>query len=121
MVPSADCPGAWREPRSGLSASAVDWRACMSGDRRGGGNGAKAPTGSDDQADASNEATSPEAPSGIRSLCEPFRSVILAKLEAGLSAQRIFQDLVSDHVKCPHFLSGDYESTVWVTDGMSVC
>lgn len=62
-----------------------------------GANGAKAPTGSDDPADASNEATSPEAPSGVRSLCEPFRSVILAKLEAGLSAQRIFQDLVSDH------------------------
>jgi hypothetical protein len=24
-------------------------------------------------------------------------------------------------VKCPHFLSRCYESTVWVTDGMSVC
>jgi hypothetical protein len=32
-----------------------------------------------------------------KSLCEPFRAVILAKLEAGLTAQRIFQDLSSEH------------------------
>lgn len=31
------------------------------------------------------------------SLCEPWRQVILDKLEAGLTAQRIYQDLVSDH------------------------
>ncbi len=32
-----------------------------------------------------------------RSRCEPFRPIILAKLEQGLSAQRIWQDLVSEH------------------------
>ena len=31
------------------------------------------------------------------SLCEPFRAVIQAKLDLGLTAQRIFQDLVADH------------------------
>jgi transposase len=31
------------------------------------------------------------------SLCEPYRSIIEAKLAAGLTAQRIFQDLVSEH------------------------
>ena len=30
---------------------------------------------------------------GSRSQCEPFRDTIMAKLEAGLSAQRIYQDL----------------------------
>lgn len=33
---------------------------------------------------------------GRRSLCDPFRKVILAKLEQGLSAQRIFQDLAAE-------------------------
>lgn len=32
-----------------------------------------------------------------RSLCEPYRDLILAKLEQGLSARRIYQDLVADH------------------------
>jgi transposase len=31
------------------------------------------------------------------SLCEPFRALILDQLSAGLTAQRIFQDLVRDH------------------------
>ena len=31
------------------------------------------------------------------SLCEPYRQVILQKLEAGLTAQRIYQDLVGEH------------------------
>src|SRR5436190_23965258 len=31
------------------------------------------------------------------SLCEPWRAVILAMLESGLSAQRIHQDLVAEH------------------------
>jgi len=35
--------------------------------------------------------------SGPESLCEPFREVVLAKLDARLSAQRIWQDLVSEH------------------------
>lgn len=38
-------------------------------------------------------ATRPAQPS----LCEPYRPIIEAKLAAGLTAQRIFQDLVQDH------------------------
>jgi transposase len=34
---------------------------------------------------------------GRRSDCEAWHTLILAKLEQGLSAQRIYQDLVSDH------------------------
>ncbi len=34
---------------------------------------------------------------GSRSACEPFREMILAKLEQGLSAQRVYQDLVDEH------------------------
>jgi transposase len=70
-----------------------------------------APIGSDvlstplDQAQASLDATglagvsagsvSLEKECG-RSACEPYRQVILKKLEQGLSAQRIYQDLVGD-------------------------
>ena len=36
-------------------------------------------------------------PPASRSQCEPLRPIILAKLEQGLTAQRIYQDLVSDH------------------------
>lgn len=32
-----------------------------------------------------------------RSLCEPFHAVIQEKLDAGLSGQRIYQDLVAEH------------------------
>jgi transposase len=55
----------------------------------------------------SKQATSQEAPIGSAapanargrqaSLCEPWRPIILAKLQLGLTAQRIFQDLVTDH------------------------
>ena len=31
------------------------------------------------------------------SFCEPFRNLIIKKLEIGLSAQRIYQDIVADH------------------------
>jgi transposase len=34
---------------------------------------------------------------GQRSRCEPFRAVVEDLLESGLSAQRIYQDLVADH------------------------
>ena len=37
------------------------------------------------------------APPGPASDCEPYREVVLAKLSQGLSAQRIYQDLVADH------------------------
>ena len=55
---------------------------------------AKAPIGLDQPSDDSKPA---KAPTGSRSLCALFHERILAKLEQGLSAQRIFQDLVDDH------------------------
>jgi transposase len=59
----------------------------------------QAPLGSDEvktgQAPLGSE-TPPTRPEQA-SLCEPFRSLIEAKLAAGLTAQRIFQDLVRDH------------------------
>ena len=55
---------------------------------------AKAPTGSETIAEVSKPAT---APTGSGSLCEPFREAVRAKIELGLSAQRIFQDLVVEH------------------------
>jgi transposase len=51
---------------------------------------AKAPLGSEMVAE-------PVSALRSRSLCEPWQSVILAKLEAGLTAQRIYQDLVTEH------------------------
>ena len=57
-------------------------------------NPAKAPTGSDHADHDSNLA---KAPTGSRSLCAAFHELILAKLEQGLSAERIFRDLVDDH------------------------
>ncbi len=67
---------------------------------------AKAPPGSE-QAEAKSKAA--KAPPGSetaaepalarpsRSLCEAWHAVILTKVEAGLTAQRIYQDLVSEH------------------------
>ena len=77
----------------------------------------KAPTGSQPSGGAPNKATRPtQAPTGStaqvpdestdraadrpaesRSRCQPFRKMILGKLDQGLSAQRIFQDLVDEH------------------------
>jgi len=77
----------------------------------------KAPTGSGQHDVAPNKATPPtQAPTGSgvlsstdltnqaadtlaesRSCCQPFRQQILDKLEQGLSAQRIYQDLVDEH------------------------
>ena len=68
-----------------------------------------APTGSPAEAEASKPAIAPTgsetlaasalepARAGRPSDCEPWRAVILAKLELGLSAQRICQDLHADH------------------------
>lgn len=36
-------------------------------------------------------------PKGCRSACAPFRQIIEAKLDQGLTAKRIYQDLVADH------------------------
>jgi transposase len=68
-----------------------------------------APPGSDADGDASKPAIAPlgSAPPeqashsacrrGRRSDCEPWRDVISAKYDRGLSAQRIYQDLVTEH------------------------
>jgi transposase len=48
-------------------------------------------------ASAAPVATTPEPVAGRLSDCEPWRATIQAKLDLGLSAQRIFQDLTGDH------------------------
>ena len=57
----------------------------------------KAPTGSAAENDNSKPAILSKAPTGSRSLCEPYRESILSWLEQGLSAQRMYQDLVIEH------------------------
>src|SRR5215211_1051504 len=42
---------------------------------------------------------------GRKSQCEPFREQIMLRVEAGLSAQRVYQDLVSDYQ-----FSGNYDA-----------
>lgn len=71
---------------------------------RGGPNPAGAPPGSEgpEPPSDSNAATappgSPGAPARVQSsACEPHREVILVKLKQGLTAQRIWQDLVAEH------------------------
>lgn len=49
-----------------------------------------APTGSEGTGAGGNSPVS-------RSHCEPFRDIILAKLDQGLDSQRIYQDLVAEH------------------------
>lgn len=64
-----------------------------------------APIGSAERDDASDPAVAPTASgtfppprgSGRLSGCEPWRELITAKATQGLSAQRIYQDLVTDH------------------------
>lgn len=73
-------------------------------------NRAKAPTGSEPAETVSNRA---KAPPGSRSLCEPFRELIIGKLDHGLAAQRIFQDLVDDHG-----FSGKYHSVRRFVSGL---
>lgn len=57
-------------------------------------NGTKAPTGSEGET-AATDTVDDSITSG--SQCEPFRDIIVAKCELGLSAKRIHQDLVADH------------------------
>jgi transposase len=58
-----------------------------------------APIGS--TAPASNSPAQPDIPAprglGRPSNCEPFRALVVAWLDQGLSAQRIYQDLVAEH------------------------
>ncbi|MEN6424139.1 MAG: IS21 family transposase [Phycisphaerales bacterium] len=68
-------------------------------------NSAIPPAGAEGDRAAANAAIPPAGaacggerqPAGRRSACEPYRELVLAKLEQGLSAQRIFQDLVDEH------------------------
>ena len=61
--------------------------------------GANAPTGSvaDSLPPAVAEFLARPSGRGRRSDCEPYRELIVAKLDQGLSAQRIYQDLAQDH------------------------
>jgi transposase len=59
----------------------------------------KVPTGSEGQSDGQSEPTEPTSRSG----CEPHREWILEQLELGLSAQRIYQDLVREHGFTPSY------------------
>ncbi|XOV72649.1 MAG: helix-turn-helix domain-containing protein [Verrucomicrobiota bacterium] len=52
-----------------------------------------------------NAAISPHGSTGRRSECEPFGEQILQWLKQGLKAQRIYQDLVSEHA-----FQGSYDS-----------
>jgi transposase len=64
-------------------------------------NDTKAPTGSEISHEAKAPSGSDESASGIvlpqsRSVCDRFRELIVSKLEQGLDAQRIHQDLVEE-------------------------
>ena len=52
-----------------------------------------------------NRPNLPAGSTGPPSLCEPFRDIIIAALERGLSSQRIWQDL-----KAEHDFGGGYDS-----------
>jgi len=64
-----------------------------------------APLGSDQSGDTPDQGIAPTGPgaappprgSGRLSGCEPWRELITAKADQGLSAQRIYQDLVAEH------------------------
>jgi transposase len=69
-------------------------------------NAAKAPIGISAVPAEANAAKAPiGSDSATRSVCEPFRDLILAKLHDGLTAQRIFQDLVREHGFTAHYHS----------------
>jgi len=57
-------------------------------------NSTTAPTGSGDERPAAETVV---APTAAGSQCDPFREIIVAKCELGLTAKRIHQDLVADH------------------------
>lgn len=69
--------------------------------------GAPPGSGPSEHGSISNPATAPPGSVGISgpvqpSACEPYREVILAKLEQGLSAIRIWQDLAGDGFKAKY-------------------
>lgn len=64
--------------------------------RRESSNPAKAPPGSDGDMGA-KAANMPPGSRPCRSQCDPFADIIQSKLDQGLSAKRVWQDLVADH------------------------
>jgi transposase len=68
-------------------------------------NAAILPAGSADESHAPTTRVRGRLPLGRPTQCEPFRELILAKLDQRLSAQRIWQDLVTDHG-----FTGSYDS-----------
>ncbi len=112
--PNAAIPPAGSEEPNAATFAGVPALEGEASDRAGssnltaGSNAAIPPAGSDAVDGTSNAAIPPagsEAAAcsqnatrfGRRSECEPHRELILAKLDQGLSAQRIWQDLVADH------------------------
>ena len=51
----------------------------------------------DDEESNASKSAKPDHRVGPKNACEPFRDLILTKLESGLTGTRIFQDLVDDH------------------------
>lgn len=60
-------------------------------------NSTEAPIGSESPGTSDSEPNTASPITTSRSRCEPYRDVILAKLDQGLDCQRIHQDLVSEH------------------------
>ena len=78
------------------------WRATVKRHLRSGFKPAISPIGSQEGEPNSNAAIVPHGSSSVlapgrRSECEPWREVIVGALKLGLSAQRIYQDLIFDH------------------------
>jgi transposase len=57
----------------------------------------QAPTGSEEGTVVEAAAAAPTRVSRQPSLCQPFEAIIVVKWEQGLTAQRIYQDLVGEH------------------------
>jgi transposase len=74
-------------------------------DSAGDSKGAIPPTGSEHVSPEQRAENSAAALPGRKSECEPFREVIVMKLDQHLTAQRIWQDLVADHS-----FTGKYDS-----------
>ena len=88
--PDSTGPQASELPPCSPNSAACPWtRACVVGH-------AGVPT--DSHAGSSKPATNlPAGNCGPQSSCEPYREAILAMVQQGLAAQRIYQDLVRDH------------------------
>src|SRR5205823_4518390 len=54
-------------------------------------------TGSEGTSDSKPAIVHTGSPAGRQSLCEPWREPLAVAVAAGLSAQRIYQDLVIEH------------------------